>query len=121
MMILEYIDGSELKGTLNTRRMLPEPEAKLIIVQVLRALAYMHDKEFVHRDVSPRNVLVNEESKRAWLIDLGLAIDLKSSNKPPAVGTLGYGSKTNKFPSESGILNATPNAITGSGTLNTGH
>mmetsp|Transcript_7800 Transcript_7800/g.12409 ORF Transcript_7800/g.12409 Transcript_7800/m.12409 type:complete len:559 (+) Transcript_7800:39-1715(+) len=90
IMILQLLEAKELKDIMNIKRMFPEEETRVVILQVARALAYMHNKNFAHRDVSTRNVLVGAQNK-AYLIDLGLAVDLSEST-PSAnvVGTLGY-------------------------------
>eukprot|EP00291_Cryptomonas_curvata_P004424 CAMPEP_0172182786 /NCGR_PEP_ID=MMETSP1050-20130122/18597_1 /TAXON_ID=233186 /ORGANISM="Cryptomonas curvata, Strain CCAP979/52" /LENGTH=474 /DNA_ID=CAMNT_0012856279 /DNA_START=74 /DNA_END=1495 /DNA_ORIENTATION=- len=98
-MILDFIEGKELFEILRTRRQLPEEEACLLILQVLRGVAYLHEKRIVHRDLTPRNIMV-KPSGHALVIDLGLAVDLAAEDgdapgKPlgspvGAVGTMGY-------------------------------
>ena len=68
-------------------------------LQVLRGVGYLHDKNIVHRDLTPRNIML-KESGHAFIIDLGLAVDLsvgggdggeRPMNSPVgAVGTMGY-------------------------------
>mmetsp|Transcript_36026 Transcript_36026/g.81082 ORF Transcript_36026/g.81082 Transcript_36026/m.81082 type:complete len:579 (-) Transcript_36026:285-2021(-) len=93
IMILDYVPGKELKEIMQVKRTIAEKESCILILQVLRALAHMHSQGFVHRDVSPRNVLVTDSS-RAWLIDLGLATDTKvkcsTMVASAAMGTIGY-------------------------------
>jgi len=93
IMILDYVAGKELKELMQVKRTIAEKESCIVILQVLRALAHMHSQGFVHRDVSPRNVLVTDTS-RAWLIDLGLATDTKGKSSAmaasSAMGTIGY-------------------------------
>ena len=74
-LILDKIAGQELKQFLMIRRTMPEAEARLVCLQVARALEHLHSMRVVHRDVSPRNILIGDGNK-AWLIDLGLAVDL---------------------------------------------
>jgi aurora kinase len=91
MMILDLIAGQELKQVLVVRRTMPESEVRLIGLQVARALEHLHEMRVVHRDLTPRNILVGEGSK-AWVIDLGLAVDLEVQDvgQIPLAGTMGY-------------------------------
>lgn len=49
---MEYLAHGTLEDHLG-RKALPEPEAKTIIGQVAQALQYMHDLDFIHRDMKP--------------------------------------------------------------------
>jgi serine/threonine protein kinase len=90
-MILDLVSGEELKQVLVMKRTLPEDECRLISLQVARGLQHLHDMHVVHRDVSPRNILLGEGSK-AWLIDLGLAVDMDAQDAGgiEVAGTIGY-------------------------------
>ncbi|KOS45758.1 hypothetical protein ACN38_g3349 [Penicillium nordicum] len=67
-----------------------EPEAASITVQVAQALQYMHQKNFVHRDIKPLNILVSSLGPR-WHVkvaDFGIAKNVDGT----ALGTLQIGS-----------------------------
>ena len=70
------VPGRELHAALKAKRVFGEVETKVISSQILSALVYLHMHGIVHRDVTPRNILV-AASGRATLIDLGLAINIQ--------------------------------------------
>jgi len=68
--VMELVEGGTLKDRMGSPM---EPEqAALLIGQIADALAYAHEKGFVHRDVKPANILM---LKPDWtlLADLGIA------------------------------------------------
>jgi serine/threonine protein kinase len=52
---MEYLDGEDLKQTLEREGRLPFERARHLILQICRALQAAHDKGFIHRDVKPAN------------------------------------------------------------------
>ena len=56
---------------------MPEAEAVRIITQVAQALHYAHQRQVIHRDVKPDNILVLPDG-RAKLTDFGLAKDFNN-------------------------------------------
>lgn len=72
-LVLEYVRGRTLaeeiqRGPLTARR------AVAIARQLASALEAVHDKEIVHRDVKPRNVILSEaDDGAAKLVDFGFA------------------------------------------------
>eukprot|EP01056_Protomagalhaensia_sp_Gyna25_P004529 Protomagalhaensia_sp_Gyna_25__4528@NODE_416_length_3500_cov_53_818261_g310_i1_p2_GENE_NODE_416_length_3500_cov_53_818261_g310_i1NODE_416_length_3500_cov_53_818261_g310_i1_p2_ORF_typecomplete_len404_score87_69Pkinase/PF00069_25/8_6e60Pkinase_Tyr/PF07714_17/1e38Kdo/PF06293_14/3_8e11Kinaselike/PF14531_6/4_9e11Pkinase_fungal/PF17667_1/3_8e09WaaY/PF06176_11/0_00025APH/PF01636_23/0_00078RIO1/PF01163_22/0_0071FTA2/PF13095_6/0_011YrbLPhoP_reg/PF10707_9/0_028Pox_serthr_kin/PF05445_11/0_17_NODE_416_length len=44
-----------------------------LMFQILSAIAYVHSKGILHRDVKPQNILLTERETRAKLADFGLA------------------------------------------------
>ena len=82
--VMEYVDGSDLKGLIEHRRKLNQPfpieEACLICVKICEGLAYAHELvdskgeslNIVHRDMSPPNVLITRHGE-VKIVDFGLA------------------------------------------------
>ncbi|MGI5286545.1 protein kinase domain-containing protein [Nonomuraea polychroma] len=70
-LVLEYIPGDNLRDFAAAGS--PNPERyRTIALDVLSALAHLHDRNLVHRDVTPTNVIITPEG-RAKLIDFGVA------------------------------------------------
>jgi len=77
--VMEFIDGIALDALLEASGP-PSLDLTLEIArQSLRALAYLHSSDMVHRDVSPDNIMLTtafDGSARVKLIDLGIAKNL---------------------------------------------
>jgi serine/threonine protein kinase len=83
-LVMEYVDGPSLMHVLNhfDGWPLPVPVAAEFIVQFARALAFVHRKGIIHRDLSPQNILMercksptmNPCGWRLALNDFGLSI-----------------------------------------------
>src|SRR5262249_4498263 len=58
-------------------------------MELCRGLAYVHRRGFVHRDVSPRNVLLSTDGE-VKLSDFGVALAAASDAAPGVRGTLAY-------------------------------
>ena len=74
--VMEYIDGVSLQEILVASGA-PELEPTLEIArQTLRALSFLHREGYVHRDISPDNIMLSEDvdgRPQVKLIDLGIA------------------------------------------------
>ena len=70
--VMEYLEGEELKQVIAQRRLL-SLEAKLaLMVQVCAGLDYAHQKGIVHRDIKPGNIFVLK-SGAVKVLDFGIA------------------------------------------------
>ena len=58
--VMEFVEGNNLRDLLAARGALPVPLVGAIAVQTLDALAYLHSEKFVHRDISPDNLMLTD-------------------------------------------------------------
>ncbi len=71
--VMEYIDGIKLSKYLKDKGILSQQEALRIIQQIGEALTFVHQRNVLHRDVKPENILLRRQGLDAVLIDFGLA------------------------------------------------
>lgn len=72
--VMEYVEGKTLYEDLARGKLFPEEDAIDIITQVAKALAHAHARGLIHRDVKPKNIMINSVGT-VKLADLGLARD----------------------------------------------
>jgi serine/threonine protein kinase len=70
--VFEYVEGETLKDRIRRLGRLPIPEAVAYAIEIARALGAAHERQIVHRDVKPQNVLIDEEGT-ARVTDFGIA------------------------------------------------
>ncbi len=85
---IEHVAGIALDRLLARRGALSRGAAHAIGRDVLRALAALHDGGWVHADVAPSNVVVDEAGE-AKLIDLGIAMRI-GEGRHVVAGKPGY-------------------------------
>ncbi|MBK8185200.1 MAG: serine/threonine protein kinase [Candidatus Competibacteraceae bacterium] len=56
--VMEYVQGRELRDYLKERQPLPLANAVAVIVQVLHALDHAHAHGVIHRDIKPGNIIL---------------------------------------------------------------
>src|SRR5260370_1432143 len=90
-LVMEYFEGETLREALRGGRTGDLRKRLLIARQVANALAYVHSKGIVHRDVKPDNVRINA-SGDVKLMDFGVAKsgDLSLTASGFTVGTPYY-------------------------------
>jgi hypothetical protein len=90
---MELIEGRPLSEIVAKRGALPLMAVAEIAEQVAGALAAVHARNLVHRDVKPVNIMIETESGRAVLLDLGIARVLDAATMTLSgwfVGTPGF-------------------------------
>ncbi len=74
--VFEHVRGETLKDRIRREGPLPVSESVAYAIEIGRALEAAHDRQLVHRDVKPQNVLIDEEG-RAKVTDFGIARSLE--------------------------------------------
>jgi serine/threonine-protein kinase len=70
--VFEYVEGETLKQRIRRHGRLPIAESLAYSIEIARALGAAHERQIVHRDVKPQNVLIDEEGV-AKVTDFGIA------------------------------------------------
>lgn len=92
--VMEYVEGKDISDDLNAGRIFPESEALEIVIQVAHALEHAHAQNLIHRDVKPKNIMINSKGV-VKLADMGLAratsdVEAAQSEEGKAYGTPYY-------------------------------
>src|SRR6185503_9622170 len=69
---MEFVEGRTLKDIIRERGPAPPEAAVDVVLQILRAARYAHQRGIVHRDIKPQNVLIDEDG-RVRVTDFGIA------------------------------------------------
>ena len=81
-LIYEYIEGRTLKDiAADSTRKLSSAELQKIAIDVLLALHDLHQRNIIHRDITPANVVVLPNNREARLIDFGLTTTLNAETR----------------------------------------
>lgn len=92
--VMEYVEGRTLYEDLSAGKIFSEKEAIDIVIQVARALEHSHQCGLIHRDIKPKNIMINKDGV-VKLADMGLAretrdIEAAKSEAGKAYGTPYY-------------------------------
>ena len=91
--VMEYIDGQNLKDIIKNEGTLDEYTALDITKQIAMALSAAHKKGIVHRDIKPHNILISNEGRIVKVADFGIAKAVTNStmtNIGSIIGSVHY-------------------------------
>ncbi|KAF7728052.1 camp-dependent protein kinase catalytic subunit [Apophysomyces ossiformis] len=71
-MVMDYVPGGELFSVLRKSKRFPDHVAKFYAAEVTLALAYLHTKDVVYRDLKPENLLLDAHG-HIKITDFGFA------------------------------------------------
>ena len=90
--VMEYLDGSDLKARMKQGQRFTQEELVKWWNQMVDALNYTHGQDIVHRDIKPSNIFVDAEGN-AKLLDFGIAKvrdSISATQTEQKLGTLMY-------------------------------
>ena len=81
--LMEFLEGQGLNSLIIAKA--PELDGKrlLLMRQMAEAIGEVHESGFIHRDVCPRNFIVNTNCDHLKLIDFGLTLPAKKEFMQP--------------------------------------
>lgn len=77
--VMELVEGQNLKDIIKNEGTLDEYTALDITKQIARALGAAHKKGIIHRDIKPHNILISNEGRLVKVTDFGIAKAVSSS------------------------------------------
>ena len=94
--VMAYIKGDNLGQRLQQHGPIAPVEVRRILKEVADALSYAHNRNVIHRDIKPDNIIIDDETGRAMVTDFGIARALTDSGDSRltatgmAIGTPAY-------------------------------
>lgn len=79
-MLLELCKNESLNELIKRRKKVTEFEARVYIIQILRAVKFLHQNKIIHRDLKLGNLFLSE-NMQIKLGDFGLAARLSDENE----------------------------------------
>lgn len=76
--VMEYVEGITLKTYIEKKGQLSFKESASIAIQVARGIESAHNKEIIHRDIKPQNIIISTEGK-VKVTDFGIAKAVSSN------------------------------------------
>lgn len=74
-LVMEYVEGMDLKAYIKQHFPIPYQEVINIMEQVLSAVEVAHEHNIIHRDLKPQNILIDQHGN-AKITDFGIAVAL---------------------------------------------
>ncbi len=88
--VMKYYEGKTLDEYMKEEKeFFTSDELKKIFIPITGALNYIHKKGVLHRDIKPKNILINEKCEPV-IIDFGAAYNYKSKHKKNICYSPGY-------------------------------
>lgn len=90
--VMEYVEGITLKTYIEKKGQLSFKESASIAIQVARGIETAHNKNIIHRDIKPQNIIISTDGK-VKVTDFGIAKATSSNTiSSDVMGSVHYAS-----------------------------
>lgn len=92
-LVQQFIEGQSLLQVMRQQGPFDERQIRDVLSDVLPVLRFIHQRQVIHRDITPANILRRRADERLVLIDFGVAkqLDHQTAAEPGTrIGTEGY-------------------------------
>ncbi len=97
-LVQEFIEGETLDHILKTQGQLSESRVETILLKTLDVLDYIQQRQIIHRDIKPDNIIIRQSDDMPVLIDFGAVRESmgtvmggsENSTSSIVIGTPGY-------------------------------
>ncbi|UBF28014.1 protein kinase [Kovacikia minuta CCNUW1] len=92
-LVQQFIEGQTLQQESQQQGVFGEQKIREVLAGILPILKFIHDKQVIHRDITPSNIIRRKSDNRLMLIDFGVSKLLSAENfaQPGTkIGTEGY-------------------------------
>lgn len=89
-MVMGFVDGRTLQDIVEKNGPMSYPDAINYIAQITNAVAYIHERHILHRDIKPDNIMITADNK-AILIDFGSAREFEQDKTQMHTSMLTHG------------------------------
>jgi eukaryotic-like serine/threonine-protein kinase len=89
-LVQDFVAGDDLSKEFTIGHQWSEAKVVQFLQEMLKVLSYVHQKQAIHRDVKPANIIRRWDNGKLCLIDFGAVQDLAVDSPATVVGTPGY-------------------------------
>jgi serine/threonine protein kinase len=107
-LVLEYFSGISLQRFINEQQ-LSLKNFLFIAIQLASVLANIHDKQIIHKDIKPHNIIINTKTLKIKLIDFSIASYLVKESQAASKSDVLEGSLAYMSPEQTRRINRSVN------------
>ncbi|MCS6812631.1 MAG: serine/threonine protein kinase [Cyanobacteria bacterium] len=92
-LVQQFIEGVNLAQDVHRHGCFDEQKIRSLLLGILPVLKFIHDRQIIHRDITPGNIIRKKLDDKLVLIDFGVAKQLDETSNSQAgtkIGTEGY-------------------------------
>lgn len=104
-LILESFDGQPIADLLENESKIDLKPFLQLSIEISKSLGEIHQKNIIHKDINPQNILINKRTKKIKIIDFGISTELSREKQDVNVANQLEGSLAYISPEQTGRMN----------------